>query len=317
MKSLTLTSAAAGLGIIVSLSTMASGYNPIHHQVQTILAADGYYSGKIDGELGKVTSNAIVKYQKKQGLTSTGQLDAETLAKLGVGVDPAKVKSVIDWRALPTQSELDKILANPINDPAFPFTDYRRNAPAANLDLPGAAILQAMNASADKFGSRAPGLPNHTPAGYKHLENCLVTPSKPTHWSDLTIHYYCQMSLPRRCYTYETSGDRPVPSKSKTLSPRTQAYKECAANKFSYAKDFAVWVVKDQALVFQYVMFGQTHAFNHEQEQAIINAFYGVTDPTDKVECAAKRPRRTEDPTDGTHCLVDKTMTIPLIGKRR
>jgi hypothetical protein len=74
-------------------------------------------------------------------------------------------------------------------------------------------------------------------------------------------------------------------------------------------------VTKTQPQIFQYVMFGQTHAFNHEQEQAIINAFYGVKNPADATECRLKRPRRTEDPTDGTHCLVNKTMHQRLVGR--
>ena len=51
--------------------------------------------------------------------------------------------------------------------------------------------------------------------------------------------------------------------------------------------DFS-FVAKTQPLIFQYVMFGQTHAFNHEQEQAIINAFYGVKNPADRGECRLK-----------------------------
>ena len=54
---------------------------------------------------------------------------------------------------------------------------------------------------------------------------------------------------------------------------------------------------------------------NLEQEQAVINAFYGVTNPADRNECLHKRPRRTEDPGDGTHCLVNKTMNQRLVGK--
>jgi hypothetical protein len=80
------------------------------------------------------------------------------------------------------------------------------------------------------------------------------------------------------------------------------------------ASDFA-FVTQTQPQIFQYVMLGQTHAFNHEQEQAIINAFYGVKNPADRRECQLKRPRRTEDPTDGTHCLVNKTMSQRLVGK--
>ena len=78
---------------------------------------------------------------------------------------------------------------------------------------------------------------------------------------------------------------------------------------------YFAFVTKTQPQIFQYVMFGQTNAFKPEQEQAIINAFYGVTDPADPRECRLKRPRRAEDPDNGTHCLVNKTMTTKLVGK--
>jgi hypothetical protein len=118
------------------------------------------------------------------------------------------------------------------------------------------------------------------------------------------------MSKPRACYTYALSGKSTPPG---VKYPRAAAYKGCADKRLKEAQDFAY--VSTQPLVFQYVMFGQTHAFDHEQEQAIINAFYGVQNPADKGECAQKRPRRTEDPTDGTHCLVNKTMSQRLVGK--
>ena len=96
------------------------------------------------------------------------------------------------------------------------------NAPAANLDLPGAAILAAMNTSADIFGSRLAGQPKHTDEGYKFLIGCLT--SAPTHWPDITIHYYCQMSKPRACYTYALSG-----KSTGARLPRPKAYQGCAA----------------------------------------------------------------------------------------
>jgi allophanate hydrolase subunit 2 len=96
--------------------------------------------------------------------------------------------------------------------------------------------------------------------------------------------------------------------------PRPKAYQGCAAGTLPQAADFS-FVAQTQPQIFQYVMFGQTHAFNHEQEQAIINAFYDVKNPADRRECRLKRPRRTEDPSDGTHCLVNKTMAVRLVGK--
>jgi hypothetical protein len=299
---------AVGLGL--SRAAQAAGYDPVTQLAQTKLAALGINPGALDGVAGGGTSAAVQTFQKQSGLPVTGILDPATLDKLGIGTSVDKVSAVADWRPAPAQDELDQLTAKPINDPSAPFTDYRPNAPAANLDLPGAAILAAMNKSADIFGSRLPGQPGHTDQGTNYLNGCLKTGFAPTHWSDIAIHYYCMMSQPRACYTYGLSGK----STGVKLS-RPKAYQGCAAGTLPQAAAFAAFVPQTQPQIFQYVMFGQTHAFNHEQEQAIINAFYGVANPADRNECRLKRPRRTEDPTDGTHCLVNKTMSIRLVGK--
>ncbi|MGH6839305.1 MAG: peptidoglycan-binding domain-containing protein [Methylocella sp.] len=300
---------AAGVGICAA--SEAAGYNPVTQQAQSKLATLGLNPGALDGDLSADTVAAIKAFQKQSGLPETGILDSATLAKLGIGTSVDKVNAVADWIPVPTQEQLDKLVANPANDPSFPYTDYRPDAPAANLDLPGAAVLAAMNRSADIFGSRPAGKPKHTDQGYKYLTGCLKTGFAPTNWPDIAIHYYCQMSKPRACYTYALSG-KSTPGHVKDSRP--EAYQGCATGKLSQSAAFA-FVTKTQPRVFQYVMFGQTHAFNHEQEQAIINAFYGVKNPADRKECRLKRPRRTEDPTDGTHCLVNKTMSQKLVGR--
>lgn len=287
----------------------AAPYNPVTQHAQSKLAAAGVDPGPLDGMFGGQTRTALKAYQKQAGLAETGELDAATLAKLGIGVSTAK--PVADWIAPPAQADIDKIAA-PVNDPKNPYADYRPNAPAAGASLPGSAILAAMNKSADVYGSRLPGGAGYTEQGYKYMRECLKTNYAPTHWSDITIHYYCQMSKPRACYTYALSG-KSTPAGLKY--PRAQAYRGCADGRLNEAADFTAFVNKTQPLLFQYVMFGQTHAFDHEQEQAIINAFYGVSNPADRNECNRKRPRRTEDPTDGTHCLVNKNMSKRLVGK--
>jgi hypothetical protein len=297
----------AGLGLSQAAH---AGYNPVTQQAQSNLATLGLDPGTLDGVAGSATKTAVQAFQKQSGLPETGVLDPATLEKLGIGTSVDKANAVADWIPVPTQDQLDKLVAKPANDPSSPYTDYRPNAPAADLDLPGAAILAAMNNSADIFGSRLAGQPKHTDQGYKYLTGCLKTGYAPTNWSDITIHYYCQMSKPRACYTYALSGK----STGGVKLPRPKAYQGCAAGTLPQAADFS-FVAKTQPQIFQYVMFGQTHAFNHEQEQAIINAFYGVKNPADRNECRLKRPRRTEDPTDGTHCLVNKTMAVKLAGK--
>jgi hypothetical protein len=298
------------VGLVFSQAAQSAGYNPVTQQAQSKLAALGIDPGTLDGIAGGATRSAVQAFQRQSGLPETGVLDPATLEKLGIGTSADKVSAVADWIPAPTQDELEQLVAKPTNDPGSPYTDYRPNAPAANLDLPGAAILAAMNESADIFGSRLAGQPKHTDQGYKYMAGCLKTGFAPTHWSDIAVHYYCQMSKPRACYTYALSGK----STHGVKLPRPKAYQGCATGALPQAADF-VFVAKTQPQIFQYVMFGQTHAFNHEQEQAIINAFYGVENPANRNECRLKRPRRTEDPTDGTHCLVDKTMAVRLVGR--
>lgn len=295
--------------IVHALPASAGPYNPVTQQVQTKLSAAGFDPGPLDGVSGQSTREALKRYQQQSNLPQSGELDAATLGKLEIGVSD-KSKTVTDWLNLPTQADIDKIAA-PTNDPKNAYADYRPNAPAAGLSLPGASILAVMKKSADLFGSRLPGGAASTAQGYKYMRECLKTNYAPTNWSDITIHYYCQMSKPRACYTYALSGKSSPPG---VKYPRAAAYKGCAEKRLNEAADFE-YVVSTQPLVFQYVMFGQTHAFDHEQEQAIINAFYGVQNPADRRECAQKRPRRTEDPTDGTHCLVNKNMSVKLVGK--
>jgi hypothetical protein len=307
----------AGIGL--SPAAHAAGSNPVTQQAQSKLTALGFDPGSPDGILGRHTIAAIKAFQKKSGLPVTGILDSATLAKLDTGAQASQppqapqatsqVNTVSDWRPVPAQDELDKLVANPVNDPGFAYTDYRPNAPAANLDLPGAAIVTAMKTSSDTFGSGPPGTPNSTPKAHKAMIDCLN--SKPVQWSDLTLHYYCQMAQPRQCFTYALRGQS-TPGGVKYS--RTEAYKGCATGTLPYSPFFA-FVTKSQPQIFQYVMFGQTNAFKPEQEQAIINAFYGVTNPADPKECRLKRPRRAEDPADGTHCLVNKTMSPRLVGK--
>lgn len=303
------------LGAFVILAVAAdpaeARYSAVVHQAQSQLAGEGHDPGVLDGFMGPNTRLAILSYQSDKGLPETGELDDATLQSLSIGVSTDLAANVEDWQAVPSQTEIDE-LKEPINTPDNAYADYRPQAPAAGLGLPGKAITEAMNISADTYGSRPPGHPKHTEEGLKALLGCLKTTFFPDHWSDITVHYYCQMSLPRRCFTNALAGNS---TGGRKLS-RPDAYAGCANGQLADAGDFR-FVTSSQPLIFQYIMFAQTHAFDHEQEQAIINAFYGVRDPTSPTECNAKRPRRTEDPDDGTHCLVDKEMSRKLVGRSR
>jgi peptidoglycan hydrolase-like protein with peptidoglycan-binding domain len=78
-----------------TMATTSGSGSTMHHpamhasnevrMAQQKLKVDGDYMGKIDGLAGPQTRQALMQYQKKNGLKETGHLDHETLSKLGVG----------------------------------------------------------------------------------------------------------------------------------------------------------------------------------------------------------------------------------------
>jgi peptidoglycan hydrolase-like protein with peptidoglycan-binding domain len=54
----------------------------VMYTVQELLARRGFYRGEIDGLPGPATSEAVVMFQRDEGLPVTGQLDMETLREL-------------------------------------------------------------------------------------------------------------------------------------------------------------------------------------------------------------------------------------------
>lgn len=53
-------------------------------QVQRKLKQWGYYSGSVDGVFGQATYNAVVRFQKKNGLTADGVVGTQTAAAMGL-----------------------------------------------------------------------------------------------------------------------------------------------------------------------------------------------------------------------------------------
>ena len=57
-------------------------FKQLSMQVQLFLYGNGYYTGAIDGILGKETKTSIASYQKKNGMVVTGSLSDELVKKL-------------------------------------------------------------------------------------------------------------------------------------------------------------------------------------------------------------------------------------------
>ena len=89
----------AGVGGATLLGGMGTNQLDIR-AIQLLLKNLGYDPGKIDGDLGPLTSAAIMAFQKHNGLPESGMLDAATLTKLRTDgrprIDPKRVTDTED-----------------------------------------------------------------------------------------------------------------------------------------------------------------------------------------------------------------------------
>ena len=68
---------------VSALSKMGSRGEEVKN-IQTRLKKWGYYEGSIDGIYGTATKNAVIQFQKKNGLTADGIAGPKTLEKIGI-----------------------------------------------------------------------------------------------------------------------------------------------------------------------------------------------------------------------------------------
>ena len=76
------------LALLVLLSgwgpTIDAAYDPMVEAVQQALTARGFDPGKVDGAMGSRTRSALREFQSSVGLPATGEIDAATIAALGL-----------------------------------------------------------------------------------------------------------------------------------------------------------------------------------------------------------------------------------------
>lgn len=69
---------------VSALSKMGSTGSEVS-KIQSRLKEWGYYNGAVDGIYGTKTRDAVIKFQKKNGLTPDGIAGSKTLAAIGIG----------------------------------------------------------------------------------------------------------------------------------------------------------------------------------------------------------------------------------------
>ncbi len=102
-------------------------------QIQTRLKQWGYYNGAVDGIFGTQTRNAVIKFQKNNGLTPDGIVGSQTLA--AIGIDGGNSYNSSDYELLARiisaeargetylgQVAVGAVVLNRIEHPSFPDT---------------------------------------------------------------------------------------------------------------------------------------------------------------------------------------------------
>lgn len=102
--------------------------------IQTVLKQQGYYTGKVDGIYGTATKNAVIKFQKNNGLTPDGIAGAKTLKALGISNSHGGYNSA-DYELLARiisaeargesyqgQVAVGAVVLNRVEHPSFPDT---------------------------------------------------------------------------------------------------------------------------------------------------------------------------------------------------
>ena len=105
--------------------------------IQTRLKKWGYYSGSVDGIYGTATKNAVIKFQKKNGLTADGIAGPKTLEKIGLPTNSSSntASSDADFQLLARiisaesrgepytgQVAVGAVVLNRVEHPSFPST---------------------------------------------------------------------------------------------------------------------------------------------------------------------------------------------------
>lgn len=102
-------------------------------EIQSRLKEWGYYSGAVDGIFGTATKNAVIAFQKANGLTADGIVGSKTLAAIGIGggnaynsADYELLARIISAEARGEsylgQVAVGAVVLNRVEHPSFPDT---------------------------------------------------------------------------------------------------------------------------------------------------------------------------------------------------
>lgn len=122
-------------GVCVSALSKIGSRSQEVRDIQTVLQQKGYYNGGIDGIFGTKTKNAVIAFQRDNGLTADGIAGPKTLKALGLGGGSGGGYSSSDYELLARiisaeargepyigQVAVGAVVLNRIEHPSFPDT---------------------------------------------------------------------------------------------------------------------------------------------------------------------------------------------------
>jgi hypothetical protein len=143
--------------------------------------------------------------------------------------------------------------------------DSQINRPGQKMPLAKNEVLQVMKKYKQKYWGTNGDMNSDL------LAKCLA--NDVPEWSDLMIHFYCQIGEPRLCFSTQAKLGK------RKIEHYMNAYGVC-----SKVPPFN-WVAEETGDVFRYVMYtvgltkmsASVDAFRQEDQDDVINSFYGVT----------------------------------------
>src|SRR5579883_1114739 len=69
---------------VTRTTTVGSAGGADIREIQQVLIEKGYYHGRVDGVMGRETEEALMQFQRREGIEATGRIDERTTAALGI-----------------------------------------------------------------------------------------------------------------------------------------------------------------------------------------------------------------------------------------
>lgn len=176
--------------------------------------------------------------------------------------------------------------------------------------FPAREILEAMEEIRNHWHEKIPRSEHGKRTAANWVDDLAVSSclgNTEEHWSDLTLHYYCQFGEARSCYTekirevvdpiMEELIATPVDQLPTTLPGALQRMAKVRADSFNFCKSKAIearrsgvaigptsaeaewlWIIENpqREKMFRFIMESPTFSFPYEIQQRIINTFYRV-----------------------------------------